>query len=353
MGRLWLAVLLLAGCLSARAASPLPEPIEADWLVPDFRFHDGSHLEQMRLHYTTLGNPANPAVLVLHGTLGTGRGLLTPMFGEALFGPGQALDAEHHFIILPDGIGAGSSAKPSDGLRARFPRYNYDDCVEAQYRLVTEHLGISHLQAVIGYSMGGMQAWLWAGQHPAQMDVVVALAATPMAMSGRNWMMRRLVIDAIRNDPEWQGGNYTQQPRSLQFASVFFGLATVPGTLQLAQEAPDHAASDAWLDKRLQAPFKGDANDHLYQWDASRDFDPVPTLGKVRARLLAVNSADDPRNPPELAVMERVIATLPQADFLLIPGSASTTGHATTLDASLWRARLARQLQGLQGATVP
>ena len=212
-------VFLTLGALAQAADPPQPQP--GDWVVRDFKFHDGAVLPALTLHYTTLGNPKGEAVLILHGTLGTGTGMLGTAFGGELFGPGQPLDASRYFIILPDAIGTGQSSKPSDGLRAKFPAYNYDDMVLAQYRLVTEHLGVRHLRMVLGNSMGGMQTWMWAQKYPNAMDIAVPMASLPTEMSGRNWMLRRMLTDAIRNDPEWQGGNYTQQPRSLQFASVF------------------------------------------------------------------------------------------------------------------------------------
>ena len=195
-------------------AADYPAPKEGSWVVRDFRFHTGEVLPELRLHYTTVGAPTGEPVLILHGTTGSGAGMLTPAFAGELFGPGQPLDASRYYIILPDAIGTGKSSKPSDGLRTSFPKYNYDDMVDAQYRLVTEHLGVRHLRLVLGNSMGGMQTWIWAQKYPDFMDVAVPMASLPTEMSGRNWMMRRLIIDSIRNDPEWMNGNYTKQPRS-------------------------------------------------------------------------------------------------------------------------------------------
>ena len=336
-------VFLTLGAL-AQAADP-PQPRQGDWVVRDFTFHDGAVLPALTLHYTTLGDPKSEAVLILHGTLGTGTGMLGTAFGGELFGPGQPLDASRYFIILPDAIGTGQSSKPSDGLRAKFPAYNYDDMVLAQYRLVTEHLGIRHLRMVLGNSMGGMQTWMWAQKYPDAMDIAVPMASLPTEMSGRNWMLRRMLTDAIRNDPEWQGGNYTQQPRSLQFASVFFGTATIGGNQGLFKIAPTREKADALLKQRLTAPFAGDANDHLFQWESSRDYNPAAGLEKIRATVLAINSADDERNPPELGVLDIEIKRIKNARVLLVPASPDTYGHGTTAFAKFWKKDVAELLQ--------
>jgi len=220
-------------CLIALAAgaADYPAPNEGDWIARDFRFHTGDVMPELRLHYTTVGAPSGQPVLILHGTTGSGATMLTPAFAGELFGPGQPLDASKYFIILPDAIGTGKSSKPSDGLRMKFPRYNYDDMVAAQYRLVTEGLGIRHLRLVLGNSMGGMHTWIWGVNYPEFMDALVPMASQPTEMSGRNWMMRRMLIDAIRNDPAWNNGDYTTQPRALQAANVFFGIATSGGMI--------------------------------------------------------------------------------------------------------------------------
>ena len=263
--------------------------------------------------------------------------MLTPAFAGELFGPGQPLDASKHFIILPDAIGTGKSSKPSDGLRTTFPRYNYDDMVLAQYRLVTEGLGLRRLRLVLGNSMGGMQTWMWGVKYPDFMDALVPMASMPTAMSGRNWMTRRLIIDSIRNDPEWMNGNYTKQPRSLQFATVFYGIATSGGNQRLQALAPTREQADQLLNDRLRASFAGDANDNLYQWEASGDYDASPGLERIRAAVLAINSADDERNPPELGIMERELKRVKDARLLLIPGSEETAGHGTTAQAKWWK----------------
>ena len=327
-------------------AADYPAAKEGSWLVRDFKFHSGEVLPELRLHYQTVGNPAGEPVLVLHGTTGSGAGMLSPAFAGELFGAGQPLDASRYFVILPDAIGAGKSSKPSDGLRAAFPKYNYDDMVDAQYRLVKEHLGIQHLRLVIGNSMGGMQAWIWAQKYPGFMDVAVPMASLPTVMSGRNWMMRRLLVESIKTDPEWMGGNYAKQPRSAQFASVFFGTGTNGGNQALLAAAPTREKADAIIDKNLSAPFAGDANDYIYQWDSSRDYNPSAGLERIQATVLAINSADDERNPPETGVLDREIKRLKNGRVLLIPASDKTAGHGTTGQAKFWQAELATVLQG-------
>ncbi len=321
-----------------------PTPRTSHWIARDFRFHDGTVLPQVRLAYTTVGDPAGEPVLVLHGTTGSAANMLAPAFADELFGPGQPLDSQRYFIILPDSLGAGQSSKPSDGMRANFPRYTYDDMVDAQMRLVTEGLGLSGLRLVLGNSMGGMQAWIWATRYPAMMDAVVAMAAQPTAMSSRNWLMRRMIIDAIRNDPAWNDGHYTEQPSAYRIASIFHGIATNGGTIAWSRQAPTREAADRLLAERLAEPFKGDANDLLYLWEASRDYDPEPLLDRIQAHVLAINSADDERNPHETGLMQRAMARVKRGRYHLIPASEMTRGHATTAMANLWKAELARHL---------
>jgi homoserine O-acetyltransferase len=341
------AAILLPLLLAALPAAAQPTPREATWTAPGFRFQDGQVMD-LRQGYITLGEPTNPAVLILHGTNGTARGMLGANFGGQLFGPGQPLDATRFFIIIPDSIGTGSSSKPSDGLRAGFPRYTYDDMVAAQHRLVTEGLGIRRLRLVLGNSMGGMMAWTWATNFPDAMDAIVPMASQPSAMAARNWMMRRLMIETVRRDPGYMGGNYTTQPAALGLANVVYGLGTNGGTLNLQRVAPTRAAADRLVDQRLAAPAPRDANDFIWQWEASRDYDPEPRLDRIRARVLAINAADDERNPPETGITERAIARIPNARLLLIPASAETLGHGTTGQARFWREELARFL-----ATLP
>jgi len=335
---------LVFGAALIRAAE-YPAPVEGDWVVHDFRFHTGETVPDLRMHYTTVGARTGEPVLILHGTNGTGRAFLRPDFAGELFGPGQPLDAATHFIILPDAVGAGKSSKPSDGLRTRFPRYNYDDMVQAQYRLVKEHLGIGHLRVVMGTSMGGMLVWIWGEKYPDFMDALVPTAATPSAMAGRNWMMRRMIVDLIHNDPEWNGGNYTRQPHSLKLAQVYFGVATSGGTQAIYRAAPTREKADQILDQRLAQDSNADANDVIYQMEGSRDYDPAPALESIQARLLAINSADDERNPAELGIMERAIKRVKKGQYVLIPTGPETRGHGTMGLAKLWKQYLAEFLQ--------
>jgi homoserine O-acetyltransferase/O-succinyltransferase len=322
------------------SAANYPEPRQGDWVAKDFHFHTGEALPEVKLHYTTVGEPSGEPVLILHGTAGAGANLLTEDFAGELFGPGQPLDAKRYFIILPDALGTGKSTKPSDGLRAKFPRYNYDDMVLAQYRLVTEGLGVRHLRLVLGNSMGGMQAWIWGGRYPDFMDAVMPMACLPVAMSGRNWMLRRMLSASIRNDPEWNNGNYTEQPRGMQAHLLAFSLATSGGNQGLYRQAPTREKADQLIARALAQPFRGDANDVLYQWESSADYDPSPALGRIQAMLVAVNSSDDERNPPELGVMESEIRRVRGGRYVLIPGGPETRGHGTTGIAKLWKQHL-------------
>jgi len=329
----------------AALAQGVPAAKEGTWVARDFRFHTGEVIPELRIHYTTVGDPGGEPVLILHGTTGSGTGMLSPTFGGELFGPGQPLDATKYYVILPDSIGAGKSSKPSDGMRAKFPRYNYDDMVVAQHRLVTEGLGIRHLRLVLGNSMGGMHVWLWGIKYPEFMDALVPMASLPSPMSGRNWMMRRMLVEAIRRDPEWKNGEYTKQPPSLQFATVFFATGTNGGNQALQKAAPTREKADQLIDRRLGGAFRGDANDNLYQWDASRDFDPSADLERILAAVLVINSADDERNPPELGVMERELGRIENARLYLIPASDQTAGHGTTGRAKWWKQELADFLE--------
>ncbi|WP_429488879.1 alpha/beta fold hydrolase [Paraburkholderia sp. RAU6.4a] len=322
-----------------------PAPKEGDWIARDFRFHTGEVMPEVRLHYRTIGDPSGEPVLVLHGTTGTGASMLTPAFAGELFGPGQPLDANNYFIVLPDGIGAGGSSRPSDGLRTRFPAYNYDDMVLAQYRLLTEGLSIRHLRLLIGNSMGGMHAWIWAVRYPDFMDALVPMASQPTEMSGRNWMLRRMLTEMVRDDPEYLDGNYASPPRSLRIASAFFALATNGGTLAYQKAAPTMELADNFLDTLLAQPFTLDANDFLYQWGASRGYNPAPGLEQIRAMVLAINAADDERYPPETGLMEHAMQHVRHGRLLLIPASEDTCGHGTNGLARFYKAELQELLQ--------
>ena len=329
---------LLTGSSLASAQTP----VEGDLLLRDFRFRSSEQLSELRLHYTTVGSAAGEPVLLLHGTGGSGTGLLATM--RPLFAAGQALDTAKYFVILPDAIGHGKSSKPSEGLGTRFPRYNYDDMVRAQYRLLTEHLGVKHLRLVLGNSMGGMLTWLWGEEYPAFMDVLAPLASEPSAMGGRNWMMRRMVIDAIRHDPNWQGGNYARQPTAWHWASVYSGVSTSGGARALYFAYPTSAAADAELDGWLARAVDADANDVLYQLESARDYNPAPGLDRIKARVLVINSADDERNPPELGIIEKVVPRLKGSRYVLLPITEQSRGHATTANVALWKDYLAQML---------
>ena len=334
-----IAVLLTMAIAPAMAAE-FPTPREATFIAKDFKFQSGATMPEMKVHYTTVGDPAGQPVLILHGTGGSGTGLLGPTFGGQLFGPGQALDAAKYFVILPDSIGAGKSSKPSDGLRARFPQYTYEDMVQAQYRLLTEGLGIKHLRLVLGNSMGGMETWVWGIEHPAFMDALVPMASQPTAMAARNWMMRRLLVESIKQDPAYKNGDYDAPPPSLRTANAMFAIGTSGGTLGLQAKGDTNAKADAHAMAALANAPRADANDYIWQWSASASYDPEAKLGRIEAPVLLINSADDERNPPETGVTERALAKVKRAELYLIPASAETSGHGTTGQARFWNDRL-------------
>jgi homoserine O-acetyltransferase len=341
-----LVALIVAFIAAPAIAADYPAPKTGEWVAKDFRFHTGEVMPELRLAYTTVGDPSGRPVLVLHGTTGSATSMLTPAFAGELFGAGQPLDATKYYIIIPDSIGHGKSSKPSDGLRAKFPKYNYADMVDAQYRLVKEGLGINHLRLVIGNSMGGMHTWLWGVKYPDFMDALAPMASQPTAMASRNWMMRRLIIDSIRNDPDWKDGNYTTQPKAFRTAAVFFNLATNGGTLAYQKMAPTREAADKLLDQRLAALTNADANDYLYQWESSGDYDPSPGLARIKAAVLVINAADDERNPPETGLTEAALKQIKNARLVLIPASEDTRGHGTTGMAKFYRQPLGELLQG-------
>ena len=340
---------LVAGFVSAADYST---PTEGDYTIRDFKFQSGETLPELRIHYRTLGKPRTDAqgkttntVLIMHGTTGSGAQFIRPEFAGELFGKDQPLDATKFFIVLPDGIGHGKSSKPSDGMHAKFPRYGYRDMIEAQYRLLTEGLGVNHARLVMGTSMGGMHTWLWGELYPDFMDALLPLASLPAQISGRNRGWRRIVIDAIRNDPAWNGGEYKTQPPSLRAAAEMLWFMSSNPVLR-QKDAPTLAKTDEVLDKFVDGIVKADdANDVLYAVEASHDYDPGPGLEKIRAPLLAINSADDLINPPELGILEREIKRVPHGRAMVIPLSDKTRGHGSHTIASLWKDELVKLLQ--------
>jgi homoserine O-acetyltransferase len=325
-------------------AADYPAPVEADAVFKNYKFHSGESLPELRIHYKTIGQPhrdargeIDNAVLILHGTTGSGGQFIRPEFAGALFGPGQPLDAAKYFIVLPDGIGHGKSSRPSEGLHARFPRYGYLDMIDAEHRLMTETLGVKHLRLVMGTSMGGMHTWLWGEAYPGQMDALMPLASLPTQIAGRNRAWRRLVIDAIRNDPEWKGGDYQKQPPSLRTAAEMLWLMGSNPVLR-QKDVPTRAQTDQALEAYGDRYLKeDDANDVLYALEASADYDPAPGLEKIQAPLLAVNSADDLINPPELGILEQGIKRVPHGKAIVIPLSDKTRGHGSHTVAALWK----------------
>ena len=326
-------------------AADYPAPRQGDWIARDFKFHTGETMPELKLHYTTVGEPTGQPVLVLHGTGGSGTGMLGPTFGGELFGPGQPLDASKYYIIIPDNIGHGKSSKPSDGMKTSFPKYNYDDMVEAQYRLVTEGLGVKHLRLVIGNSMGGMHTWLWGEKYPKAMDALIPMASQPTEMASRNWMMRRIMLDTIRNDPDYNGGNYTSQPRMMKYAATAYGIASIGGTLAYQQQAPTAAKADKMVDDRLATPITADANDFVYQWESSHDYNAGDRLEQIEATLLLINSADDERNPPETGITDAAMKRVKNGKLYLIPASTETRGHGTTGNAKFYAEQVRQLLQ--------
>jgi homoserine O-acetyltransferase/O-succinyltransferase len=347
-----LALIAAVGIAGPVISADYPAPTEADYAIRDFKFSSGETLPELRLHYRTLGKPEKDAqgkttnaVLIMHGTTGSGAQFIRPEFAAELFGKDRPLDAAKFFIILPDAIGHGKSSKPSDGMHAKFPRYGYLDMVEAQYRLLTEGLGVNHTRLVMGTSMGGMHTWLWGELHPDFMDALMPLASLPTQISGRNRAWRRIIIDAIRNDPAWDGGEYKTQPSSLRTAAgMLWFMSSNPGLRQ--KDAATLAKTDEVLDKFVEQIVKtDDANDVLYAVEASHDYDPGPNLEKIRAPLLAINFADDLINPPELGILEREIKRVPHGRAIVIPMSDKTRGHGSHTIAALWKDELMKLLK--------
>jgi homoserine O-acetyltransferase/O-succinyltransferase len=344
--------LLIANLPAAAQQATTPATTEGDYVVKNFQFRSGESLPELRLYYTTLGKPARDpqgrvtnAVLILHGTGGTGHQFLQPIFGGELFGPGQLLDATRYYIILPDGIGHGKSSKPSDGLHAHFPQYDYDDMVAAHHRLLTEGLGVNHLRLVMGTSMGCMHSFVWGETYPDFMDALMPLACLPVQIAGRNRVWRKMVMDAIRNDPEWKGGEYSSEPQQALRTALDLLLIVGSAPVYMQKTLGTRDAADKYLDDYIKARFAAlDANDLLYQVNASRNYDPSLQLEKITAPVMYINSADDFINPPELGIAEREIKKVKNGRFVLLPITAETRGHGTHTRAAVWKQYLAELL---------
>ena len=330
-----------------------PATTEGDFVAKNFKFRSGETLPELRLHYTTLGKPARDAqgrvtnaVLILHGTGGTGHQFLTPIFAGELFGPGQLLDATRYFIILPDGIGHGKSSKPSDGLHAHFPQYDYDDMVAAHHQLLSEGLGVNHLRLILGTSMGCMHSFVWGETYPDFMDALMPLACQPVQIAGRNRVWRKIVMDAIRKDPEWKGGEYSAEPQQALRTALDLLLIAGSAPFYMQKTLPTRDAADKYLDDYFKSRMTGlDANDLLYAVNASRNYDPSPNLEKITAPVMYINSADDFINPPELGMAATEIKRVKNARFIVIPISDETRGHGTHTKAVVWKQYLAELLE--------
>ena len=356
MGKVIMTGLLVALLAASAYSEPsaYPDQKEGDFIVRNFRFQSDETLAELRLHYITLGMPLRDkaghitnAVLMLHGTTGTGKSYLMPSLADELFGAGKVLDASRYYIILPDGIGRGGSSKPSDGMHAHFPKYGYNDVVAAQYLLVTEGLGVDHLRLVLGTSMGGMMTWLWGERYPGMMDALMPIASQPTQISGRNLLWRRIIAEAIRNDSDWNGGDYKTPPQHWVTAVPLFTIMT-DSAIRLQAQAPTRQAGNELYDKLTALALKGlDANDYLYWFESSWDYDPEPDLAKIKARLVAVNFADDLINASNLGVMEKQIVKVPKGRFVLVPQSTATIGHQTLTQAAVWKPYLDDLLRSL------
>jgi homoserine O-acetyltransferase len=350
MRRISLLLIFLGSC-GVGIAAEFPQPVEGKVVLKEFRFASGPILPELTMHYRTLGQPVRRAdgqvanaILILHGTGGAGSNFVegsgAEIFAGELFGKGQLLDATRYYIILPDNIGHGKSSKPSDGLRAGFPRYGYEDMIRAQYLMLTEGLKVDHLRLVLGTSMGGMHSWLWGQRYPEYMDAVMPLASLPTQISGRNRMWRKVVVDAIRSDPEWKNGEYATQPRGLRTAAQMLSLMS--GSAVTRQKAaPTLKSSDDLFEREVTRRLQSlDANDLLYAVESSSDYDPGPGLEKIRAPLLAINFADDLINPPELEILEREVRRVSNGRAILLPASEETVGHGTHTKARVWKSHL-------------
>jgi homoserine O-acetyltransferase len=323
-----------------------PNLREDDFILKNFRFASGETLPELRQHYITLGMPGADAVLLIHNTTGTAKSWLEPALANELFGPGQPLDAARHFLTIPDHIGFGGSSKPSDGLRARFPHYRLHDVAVAEHRLVTEGLGIPHLKLVMGVSLGGMLSWMFGEMFPDFMDALVPIASQPGPMSGRNWMQRRINVEAIRNDPEWNNGDYEKQPTNWARVAPLSALFT-QNVVRIQERGATREQADAFYRQLVENAKKGDANNRLYQIESTMDYDPSADLEKIKARLLAINFADDAVNPPELGVLEAGVARIPGARCVVVPASPRSQGHQNATNAAIWKGHLAEFLKSI------
>ena len=344
-------IIVVASFAAASSAfAEYPEPQSGSFVIEDFEFESGEVLPELTVAYMTIGDPAGAPVLITHGTTSSAESMLGEKFADNLYGPGQPLDAQKYFLILVDAIGAGNSSKPSDGMRTEFPEQTLMDMVNAQKILLTDHLEIDRLHLKIGFSMGGMLTWTWLTEYPDFMDGGVPIASLPGPMSGRNWMMRRMVIDAVRDDPAWNNGNYEEQPPMLRYMSTWFGLATSNGNLRLQSLGATREMADAFVDDKKDTQTVGDANDTLYMWNASRDFDPTPKLADIQAKVLLIISQDDERNPVELPMLEEGMAKVPDGAVYIVPEDEETTGHGTTYNSAYYVDPLSEFLQTLPNA---
>src|SRR5262245_18152645 len=345
-----LSIFLVAS--TARAAT-YPTPVEGDFAIRDFKFGSGETLPSLNIHYRTIGTPKRDssgavrnAVLILHGTGGTGAGFLNQTFGGELFAAGQLLDATRYFIVLPDGIGHGKSSQPSNGLHARFPKYTYDDMVRAQHALLTDGLKVDHLKLVLGTSMGAMHCWVWGEMYPDFVEGLVPLASAPTQIAGRNRIIRKMIMDSITNDPAWMNGEYTSRPHDGLVGAVNLLMMMTSSPLQWHKNGPTRDAADKWYEDQITSRVANtDANDMLYQYNASRDYNPSPNLEKIKAAVLAINSADDVVNPPELGLMEKLMPRVKNGRYILIPMSDKTRGHGTHSLPTVWGNYLAELLR--------
>ena len=344
--------LSLCSALTAQTPS-YPAPVEGDYVIKDFKFRSGETLPELRLHYRTIGTPQKDsagvvrnAVLIMHGTGGTGSQFLTPQFAPVLFSAGKLLDGTKYFIILPDAIGHGGSSKPSNGLHIKFPHYTYDDMVLAQYRLITEKLEVNHLRLVMGTSMGGMHTWVWGETYPDFMDALMPLASAPVEIAGRNRIMRKMIMDAIRSDPTWNYGEYKAEPLEGLTAAENILLLMGSAALPWHKEGGTREAADKFYETRVKAAVaRADANDMLYYFDSSREYNPAPHLESIKAPLFAINSADDVINPPELGILEREIKRVKRGRYILLPITDQTRGHGTHTIAAIWQDYLKELLE--------